>query len=317
MQPSLTKVLNKKGKGVLIEQIKLDQKTQSRIKLDEATVQRYAQDMNNGLWDFHREPLPILFQDEETYYPGDGHHRIAAAIAIGMKAITAEVKSGTLRDAQLYSAGANKYHGLQRTNADKRNQVETLLKDSEWAEWSNHAIAAHCGVSAPYVGKVRKDMESKGQIEEITERKSRDGKDRKTEKIGKTQRQETRPAPEPTIASENPSIAKPEIIPLQPDQPPSIVSTTTERPPKKSGKRENSPISHIKKAERLVNTIEQITIQMLAAARPKKADVSQIDALIQDLKTELDKAKTTVKPKTQRENPESLDQIICKCAAVR
>lgn len=51
--------------------------------------------------------------------------------------------------------GANAHHGLRRTNTDKRKAVETLLKDGEWAKWSNNKIAKMCGVSQPFVSSLR------------------------------------------------------------------------------------------------------------------------------------------------------------------
>ena len=71
-----------------------------------------------------------------------------------------EVRNGTQRDAVLYSVGANATHGKRRTNADKRKAVETLLKDREWAKWSNYEISRRCAVSADFVGRVRSSLSS-------------------------------------------------------------------------------------------------------------------------------------------------------------
>lgn len=75
-------------------------------------------------------------------------------------------------------------NGLPRTNADKRNQVELLLKDADWQKMSDRALAAHCGVSAPFVGKVRAELEAAGTVNVKSERVDRKGRKIDTAKIG-------------------------------------------------------------------------------------------------------------------------------------
>lgn len=65
------------------------------------------------------------------------------------------MRQGTRRDTVLFSVGANNHHGLRRTNNDKQIAVETLLRDHEWGLWSDNAIAKACGVSQPFVSKIR------------------------------------------------------------------------------------------------------------------------------------------------------------------
>jgi len=45
-----------------------------------------------------------------------------------------------------------------RTNADKRKAVTTMLNDAEWAKWSDGAIAKACQVTQPFVSSVRKSL---------------------------------------------------------------------------------------------------------------------------------------------------------------
>jgi hypothetical protein len=89
------------------------------------------------------------------------------------------------RSALFYSIGANKYHGLPRSNADKKRCVSLVLGDAEWQKMSDRAIAEHCGVSAPFVGRVRSDLENEGTIAPVNERTSKSGKVLDTTKIGK------------------------------------------------------------------------------------------------------------------------------------
>ncbi len=172
--------------------ITLDANTQSRAGMNESTIEEYATQMSDGLWQWEREPLPILFWDGEELYPGDGHHRIMAArIAEGSPNIYCEIREGTARDARFFSCGANRFHGLQRTNADKRNQVKLLLKDEEWQKMSDRAIAAHCGVSAPFVGNVRAELEAAGTVNVKSERVDRKGRKLETANIGAKPKEKT------------------------------------------------------------------------------------------------------------------------------
>jgi site-specific DNA-methyltransferase (adenine-specific) len=69
--------------------------------------------------------------------------------------IEVAIHEGTLREALLYSAGINQKHGVRRTNADKWRAVQILLADAEWSQWSDNAIAQHCGVDHKTVAKYR------------------------------------------------------------------------------------------------------------------------------------------------------------------
>jgi hypothetical protein len=50
---------------------------------------------------------------------------------------------------------ANQSHSLRRTNEDKGRAVMTMLEDGEWCGWADNEIARRCGVSQPFVGKMR------------------------------------------------------------------------------------------------------------------------------------------------------------------
>ncbi len=174
-----------------LSQISFDQGTQTRHGgNDLATVRRYAEEMQTGLWDFERSPLPLLFFDGRCYYPGDGHHRLEAARLSQLEALPCEVCPGSLREAQFFSnTEANKYHGKQLTRQDKRHRVQNLLVDPEWTLMSDREIARYCGVSAPFVGNVRKSLIEANQITASTQRKGKDGRVRETAKIGRVKSQ--------------------------------------------------------------------------------------------------------------------------------
>lgn len=161
---------------IQLSKIRLDGGTQSRANMNEDTVAEYVAAMEDGA---HFPPV-IVFYDGERYWLADGYHRFYATRQKAAKSgltdylayIECEVQQGTQRDAVLYSVGANATHGLRRTNADKRRAVETILRDEEWAKWSDSEIGRRCGVSQPFVGTVRRELSQNGYgiapCEEIT-----------------------------------------------------------------------------------------------------------------------------------------------------
>lgn len=155
--------------------------TQMRAGMDAATVTEYEQ----AIKDFVGWPFPpvIVYHDGAKYWLADGFHRLNAAVRAGLDAIPAEVRAGTRRDAILHAAGANAAHGLRRTNDDKRRAAETLLRDSEWSQWSDRAIAEACGVSPVFVGKLRKELTVNG-LQSPTVRTGADGRTINTANIG-------------------------------------------------------------------------------------------------------------------------------------
>lgn len=119
--------------------------------VNEATAAEYAEALANGA----KLPPIVVFKDGETYRLADGFHRCRAHELAGKAEIEAEVRHGGEREARLHSVGCNAAHGLRRTSADKRRAVEVLLLDPEWTKKSDRWIADACGVSDPFVGKLR------------------------------------------------------------------------------------------------------------------------------------------------------------------
>lgn len=137
-----------------IDAIRLDERCQPRMSINPEVIDEYAEAMTQGA----EFPPLTVYRDGSTFWLADGFHRIAAAKYAGKQHIVCDVQQGTIRDAILHAVGANANHGMRRTNADKRRAVETLLKDDEWARWSDNKIADSCGVSVPFVGKVRSSL---------------------------------------------------------------------------------------------------------------------------------------------------------------
>ena len=139
-----------------LSRIRIDGGTQTREKLNEATVKEYVEAINAGA----TFPPVTLFFDGSNYWLADGFHRYFATKKAGKKQIHEDITPGTQRDAVLHSLGANASHGLPRSNKDKKRAVETLLNDPEWSKWSSRAIAEKCVVSHSYVSTLRDKMKS-------------------------------------------------------------------------------------------------------------------------------------------------------------
>jgi len=147
-------------KTINIQSIIIDKGTQSRAQISEETVSEYAEAMHGG----DQFPPITVFHDGVDYYLADGFHRLHALKRLGKTSIAANVESGTLRDAILFSLSANNNHGLRRSNADKRKCVETLLDDFEWQAMSTREIASLCCVSGQLVEAVKAGREKGEQV---------------------------------------------------------------------------------------------------------------------------------------------------------
>lgn len=139
---------------IALTKLRTDGDTQPRAMLNQDVIAEYTEAM---LEDSKFPPI-VVFHDSANYWIADGFHRFFASKRAGVQEIECEIHQGTLRDAQLYSVGANSSHGLRRTNDDKRKAVLTLINDLEWAEWSDSEIARRCNVSHMTVGRIKKSL---------------------------------------------------------------------------------------------------------------------------------------------------------------
>jgi hypothetical protein len=153
-----------------LEKIRIDCGTQARATINQDTVADYADSMRTG----SIFPAVTVFFDGVDYYLADGFHRYFATQKVGSPGIEASVINGTIRDAILYSLGANDEHGLRRTAADKRKAIMIMLADSEWRSWNNKSIATACHCSVDLVQKVREESGiEKGETKYIKDGKVR------------------------------------------------------------------------------------------------------------------------------------------------
>jgi hypothetical protein len=153
--------------AIPIELIRTDGGTQIRAcETFQTKVDEYAEAMASGA----EFPPLVVFFDGTDYWLSDGFHRFGA-YNICMQAwelpgldIDCDVRAGDLRDAIMFACGTNAEHGIPRTNVDKRNAVETMLKnplvscDEDGTPWSDRAIGRICKVHHSFVGKIRAEV---------------------------------------------------------------------------------------------------------------------------------------------------------------
>ena len=152
-------------KTINIKTIRIDGGTQSRVEINNEIVTEYAEAIKTGA----EFPAVVVFNDGVDSWLADGFHRFHAHGQAGKTSIAADVRTGTVRDAKLFSFGANGKHGTRPTQADRRKSIDAMLADAEWVLWSNNAIAKTCEVS-PHTVAARRDSLCNPHSEKPTER---------------------------------------------------------------------------------------------------------------------------------------------------
>lgn len=137
---------------LLIISIRTDCGIQSRKKISEEYISELVEAIKAGV----KLPPVDVYNDGTDIWMADGFHRILAYAREGKANLTANVHKGTLKDAKIHSIGANKTHGLRRTNEDKRNCVQMALEIMP--ERSDKMIADHVGVTHPFVANLRRSL---------------------------------------------------------------------------------------------------------------------------------------------------------------
>lgn len=210
-------------KDLPLTKIRPDGGTQTRAGLNQETIDEYAVAMLAGA----EFPPVVVFRDAKgEHWIADGFHRYYAAKAKGVerKTLKAEIRDGSQRDALLYALGANRSHGLRRTNADKRKAIDAFLHDSEWVAWTDSRIAEHAGIACSAVADRRADLETRGVILHVTERIGSDGKtyDVTKQQASNAKRKKPKPpAKEPIRVTRDRSADAPDDEPTYPVDDPS------------------------------------------------------------------------------------------------
>lgn len=150
-----------------IDQLVLEDDLYLRDKLDDFTVERYA-----DAWD--RMPPVTVYQVEGQYLLADGFHRHAAAVMLNKKKIPAEVRKGTMEEALDFVSTINLFHGLPLTRSERRRAVELKLRLHP--DWSDRRISEGMGVGRELIAKIRRQLVEAGQVRGDIGRIGSDGK---------------------------------------------------------------------------------------------------------------------------------------------
>ena len=172
-------------KDLPLDVLRLDGGTQPRVRIDWDVVQEYAERMRAG---DRFDPVTVFF-DGTDHWVSDGFHRIHAAREAGQATFQSEIWEGPLEEAIWDSLGANKNHGLRRSNEDKARSVKMALRKRP--DLSDRAIADHVGVSDRMVNKYRSQEQPTAKLSQSTTRTGRDGRKTNTANIGKRPRPKT------------------------------------------------------------------------------------------------------------------------------
>lgn len=150
-----------------LDELVLDPTLNLRDRLDDFTVERYAES-----WD--RLPPITVYEVDGRWLVADGFHRHASAIALGRRTIPAEIVAGTFEDALDFVSSVNLFHGLPLTRAERRRAVDVKLRLHH--DWSDRRMAEELGVSRELVAKTRRSLIEGNQIPNNPGRVGADGK---------------------------------------------------------------------------------------------------------------------------------------------
>src|SRR5882757_4539692 len=103
-----------------MDELVLDPNLNLRDRLDEFTVERYAE-----AW--VRLPPVTVYEVDGQWLLADGFHRHAAAILLGRRTLRAEIRDGTFNDALDFVASVNLFHGLPLSRSERRRAVDVKL----------------------------------------------------------------------------------------------------------------------------------------------------------------------------------------------
>jgi hypothetical protein len=143
-----------------LSEITVDKALQARLRMDQDAISEYADVIFTGGTLPAVDIFTVSVEGAPVNYLVDGFHRHAAFKKLGIMDLPANVHTGTYAEAMVFAAGANRGHGLRRSNGDKRRAVEMLftLMATLGENWTDTRIAEATGVSSMFVGNMRKEI---------------------------------------------------------------------------------------------------------------------------------------------------------------
>lgn len=134
-----------------ISDIRRDDSTQPRVKIDAETVERYAVAKKNGA-----KFLPAtVFFDGHIYRMGDGFHRTQADADLGIEEAEFDVRPGGEKEAFAHGLLANNQNGLQLNSADRKRAYHWLFENEPGL--TGREYARRVGVDEKQVRRWKED----------------------------------------------------------------------------------------------------------------------------------------------------------------
>jgi ParB-like chromosome segregation protein Spo0J len=103
-------------------------------------------------------PILVASRDHSVI---DGHHRVAAAKALGQVEVSCVLFDGTPDDAYLESVRRNVVHGLPLTLRERERAAAHIVQ--RYGRWSDRRIAELCALSPTTIARVRHAAMSRGK----------------------------------------------------------------------------------------------------------------------------------------------------------
>ena len=179
-------------KELKVSDIRIDGSTQIRKELNQDKVNEYAEQMEDGVV----FPPITVFYDGSSYWLASGYHRLFAEKQRGTETLKVTLINGTVDEATWFALGDNK-HGLNMTAEDYRRSVNITLDHPKWSTYSNAQIAAHVGVSATTVARIKKERNIQPATKVTYTDKHGNEATMDTSKIGKKKPPKAEPKAEP------------------------------------------------------------------------------------------------------------------------
>ena len=155
------KMLDQSTVTVPIYDIVIDSHINTR-ELDEDVIEEYREAMREygeSDWQSFWNESPRMTESRHLY---SGFHTVTAAMReFGREYEINVIQEGKdWREAYFRATRMNATHGRRRTNAEKETAVSRWLEDEEMCQWTDGHIAKECLVSAPFVSKVARSLET-------------------------------------------------------------------------------------------------------------------------------------------------------------
>lgn len=167
-----------------------DEAMQSRICVDQSTIDQYVEDFRNGAV---FPPMNVV-KDGKTYWLVEGWHRMGMYDHERVTKVKVCVVEGDRDLATELSAGSNAVHGKPRTYQDKQRSVLILLEIAKRKKWSTEQIAQKAKVSFHLADKLRREHSEDGG-----ERVGRNGQVYQSKPAAALSRESAQSDPEPVV----------------------------------------------------------------------------------------------------------------------